>query len=63
MLEEYANQIYDTLGTKADALQFNNSTTNFMRRSRIANDVAMQFEDVNLTLDLNDQDIIKLYDS
>jgi len=63
LLEEYANQIYDTLGTKADASAVQQLYDElYAEIEKLQNDVAMQFEDVNLTLDLHDQDIIKLYD-
>ncbi|HQG02272.1 MAG TPA: S-layer homology domain-containing protein, partial [Fervidobacterium sp.] len=63
LLEEYANQIYDTLGTKADAAAVQQLYDElYAEIEKLQNDVAMQFEDVNLTLDLHDQDIIKLYD-
>ncbi len=63
LLEEYANQIYDTLGTKADASAVQQLYDElYAEIEKLQNGVAMQFEDVNLTLDLHDQDIIKLYD-
>ncbi|HRD21090.1 MAG TPA: S-layer homology domain-containing protein, partial [Fervidobacterium sp.] len=63
LLEEYANQIYDTLGTKADSAAVQQLYDElYAEIAKLQNDVEMQFEDVKLTLDLHDQDIIKLYD-
>jgi len=63
LLEEYTNLIYDTLNTKADSETVEQLYEElYSEIEKLQNDLLTDLEDIKLTLDLHDQDIIQLYD-
>ncbi|WP_448376002.1 S-layer homology domain-containing protein, partial [Fervidobacterium sp.] len=60
LLEEYANVIYDAVGTKASAEDLEELTNSV---NEIIGELRQMIDDLKVALDIHDSDILKIYDT
>ncbi|MEN3043174.1 MAG: hypothetical protein ABDH59_07785, partial [Fervidobacterium sp.] len=60
LLEEYANMIYDAVGTK---VAYEDLEEIYQKLNDLENYVRSIIEDIKVTLDIHDGDILKIYET
>jgi len=63
LLEEYANMIYDTLGTKASVDEMDALNEKLAKIEEIVNELQPVVDDLKVAVDIHDSDILKMYDA